>query len=114
MDTARIKDAIAAALPLPAEVSLALAGLVCYLGTCATLRRPLTWPWALAPGFALSVLIEAVDIWNHWGGSALSGGKILPIVGRHLTDVALMNLPASAIALAAVWRARRVRRARET
>ena len=91
-------------LPLSGETFLILAGIGCYLGTCAILRRPLSWAWALIPGLCLSLVIEGWEIWDHWGGSGLAiRGQVLAILGRHMKDVLIMNLPASAVCLTAIW-----------
>ena len=100
----RVKHTLVSIFPLPAEALLVLAGLGCYLGTCAILRRPLTWVWALVPGLCLSLAIEAWEIWDHWGGPGVAvRGQVLGILGRHLKDVALMNLPPAAIVATAHW-----------
>ncbi len=100
----RLKSALISIAPFPGETLLVLAGLGCYLGTCVILRRPLTWVWALVPGLCLSLAIEAWEIWDHWYGSGLEvRGQILGILGRHLKDVAIMNLPAAAVVATALW-----------
>ena len=43
----RIKEGLSAVLP--GEVVLVGLGLACYFLTCLIARKPLTWPWALAP-----------------------------------------------------------------
>lgn len=103
----RLKEGLTAILP--GELILILLGLGCYLATCLVLRRPLTWAWALVPGLALSLMIEAWEIWDHYGAAGLarsSGGQIAAILGRHLKDIAIMNLPAVAVFAVAVWLAR--------
>ena len=100
----RTKSALLSVLPLPGETILVLAGLGCYLGTCVILRRPLTWAWALVPGLCLSLAIEAWEIWDYWGTPGLAiRGQTLSILGRHLKDAAVMNLPAAAVVVAALW-----------
>jgi len=100
----RIKDTLLAAVPLQGESLLALAGLACYLGTCIVLRRRLSWGWAIVPGICLSLVIEGWEIWDHWiARGATVRGHVLGILGRHLRDVAIMNLPAAAVAATASW-----------
>ena len=99
-----VKRAVASVLPFPGEVILGIAGLGCYLGTCAILRRPLSWAWALVPGLCLSLAIEAWEIWEHWGAPGLAvRGQVLAILGRHMKDVLIMNLPAVAVFATALW-----------
>ena len=86
------------------ETLLVLIGLGCYLGTCAILRRPLSWAWALVPGLCLSWAIEAWEIHDHWSASGRSiRGQVPGILGRHLRDVLVMNLPAAAVSATALW-----------
>ena len=100
----RVKSTLVSILPFSGETYLVLAGLGCYLGTCAILRRPLSWVWALVPGLVLSLAIEAWEIQDHWGASGFAlRGQTLAILGRHLKDVAIMNLPPAAIVAAAHW-----------
>lgn len=100
----RFKSTLISVLPLPGALFLVLAGLGCYLGTCAILRRPLSWVWALLPGLALSLAIEAWEIQDHWGASGFAlRGQTLAILGRHLKDVAIMNLPPAVIVAVAQW-----------
>jgi len=101
----RVKHTLISLFPFPAEVWFVLTGLACYLGTCVIWRRPLTWAWALVPGLCLSLAIEGWEIWDHWGGrDVVLRGEIFGILGRHLKDVALMNLPPAAIVAIAHWR----------
>jgi len=100
----RIKDTLLALAPLQGETLLVLAGIGCYLTTCLTLRRPLSWFWALVPGLVLSVALEAWEIWRHWLAPGLSlRGQVPGILGRHLKDVALVTLPPALVAAAAAW-----------
>jgi hypothetical protein len=100
----RCKRALVTVLPFPGELFLVLAGLGCYLGTCAILRRPLSWAWALVPGLCLSLAIEGWEIWDHWGAAGLAArGQLLAILGRHMRDVLVMNLPAAAVFATALW-----------
>jgi len=100
----RVKRMVVSILPFPGAVFLVLAGMGCYLGTCALLRRPLSWAWALVPGLCLSLLIEAWEIWDHWGAPGISvRGQVPAILGRHMKDVLIMNLPAVAVFATAFW-----------
>jgi hypothetical protein len=100
----RIKGTLISVLPFPAETLLVVAGLGCYLGTCVILRRPLSWAWALVPGLCLALTIEAWEIWDHWSAPGLSvRGQVLAILGRHMKDVLVMNLPAVAVFATALW-----------
>lgn len=99
-----IKRTLISVLPFPGETILVLAGMGCYLGTCAILRRPLSWAWALVPGLCLSLTIEAWEIWDHWRVPGLAvRGQTLAILGRHMRDVLVMNLPAAAVFATALW-----------
>ena len=100
----RLKSTLVSILPFPGELFLLMAGLGCYLGTCAILRRPLSWAWALVPGLVLSLAIEGWEIQDHWGASGFAlRGQTLAILGRHLKDVAIMNVPPAAIVATAYW-----------
>jgi hypothetical protein len=102
---ARAKQTLISLSPFPAEVWFVLAGLGCYLATCAIARRPLTWVWALVPGLCLSLAIEGWEIWDHWGGREVAlRGQLAGILARHLKDVALMNLPPAAVVAFMHWR----------
>ena len=98
------KRTIVSVLPFSGETLLVLAGLGCYLATCAILRRPLSWAWALVPGLCLSLAIEGWEIWDHWGAPGLAvRGQVLAILGRHMKDVLVMNLPAVTVFATALW-----------
>ena len=100
----RIKRALISILPFEGETLLVLIGVGCYLGTCAILRRPLSWAWALVPGMCLSLAIEAWEIWDHWGSPGLAlRGNGLAILGRHMKDLLVMNLPAAAVFATVLW-----------
>jgi hypothetical protein len=93
-----LKDRVRALVPLPAPVLLALAGLACFLVTCAVFRKPLSWGWGLLPGVALGLVIEALEVKDQYAAGLQDTG-VPGIVARHLTDVAVMNLPAALIVL---------------
>jgi hypothetical protein len=81
-------------------------GLGCFLTTCLIARRPLTWAWALIPGFWLSIIVETLEIWDHYGAKGLFGTEateISTIFLRHSKDILVMNLGPSLVVLAATF-----------
>jgi hypothetical protein len=91
-------------LPLSGDAVLILLGLATYLATCLLSRHPLTWGWALVPGVCLAILLEAWEIWDHYGQAGLAElGRLgfFSVVARHSRDVLVMNLAPLAVFLAA-------------
>jgi len=102
----RAKQLLQSVLPLSGEAILIFLGLACYLLSCLVLRRPLSWAWALVPGLLLAVLLEGLEILNHYGLRGLGGlapGELAAVVGRHSKDVIVMNLAPALVALAAAF-----------
>ena len=91
----RLKSYLLSTLDLSPDLLLALLGLVCFLATCLIARRPLSWAWALAPGICLALLLEVLEIWDHYGAKGLAktdAAEGLGIALRHAKDVVVMNL----------------------
>lgn len=101
----RLKLLSQTALPVSGDTVLVWLGLACYLATCLISRRALTWAWALVPGFLISVAIEGLEIWDHYGPQGLNkaGARGLTgIVLRHARDVAVMNAAPAIVFLVAI------------
>lgn len=91
----RLKQRLLARLGLSPDALLAFLGLGCFLATCLLAGRPLDWAWALLPGLCLGLLIEGLEILDHYGGLgflALGAAGIADVVFRHSRDVLVMNL----------------------
>ncbi len=90
----RVKDRVLARLGLSADAILAFAGLACFLATCLLLGRPLSWAWALLPGLCFALLLEGLEIVDHYGARgflALGPAGIADVVFRHCRDVLVIN-----------------------
>lgn len=61
-DYQTFKRPILAALSLSKDAVHAHLGLICFLLTALVCRRSLRWPYALLPGFCLSLGMEALDL----------------------------------------------------
>lgn len=91
----RLKTQLKAALPVSGDAVQVYAGLACYLVICLAFRRPLTWGWALLPGLCVSLVVEGLEILDHYGVSGLarlSAREAGATVLRHLRDVITFNL----------------------
>lgn len=100
----RVKLVFHMLLPLSGDAILILAGLCVYLATCIITRHALTWAWALVPGLCLALVLEAWEIWDHYGLPGLSRQEphaLFAIVFRHARDVLITNLGPLAVFLAA-------------
>ena len=96
----RVKGFVQSVLDVSPDLLLVFLGLGCFLTTCLIARRPLTWVGALVPGLCLSVILEAMEIWGHYGteGLAKTGASDLArILLRHAKDILIMNLAPSLI-----------------
>lgn len=102
----RAKQFLQSYLPFSSDVILIFLGLGCYLLSCLVLRRPLSWAWALVPGLLLAVLLEGLEILDHYGLMGLGGlapGELAAVLGRHFKDVIVMNLAPAMVVLAATF-----------
>ena len=91
----RLKSYVLSTLDVSPDLLLAFLGLICFLATCLVARRPLSWVWALAPGLCLALLLEGIEIWDHYGAKGLAktgAAEGLGIALRHAKDVVIMNL----------------------
>ena len=91
----RFKDRLLSRLGLSPDALLALLGLLCFLGTCLLAGQPLSWAWALLPGFCLALLIEGLEIVDHYGAGGflkLGSAGIADVLLRHGRDVLVTNL----------------------
>lgn len=89
-----LKELLRAIPGLSPDVLRLLLGLGLYVATCFVAGRGLGWAWALVPGLSLAVLIEAVEVVDHYGTRVLleSGAREMLTIGlRHGRDVAVMN-----------------------
>lgn len=99
-----LKETLRTIIGLSPDAVLVLAGLACFLVTCLIVGRPLSWPWALLPGFCLSLILEAWEIWDHYGFRGLLESDVKglgAIFLRHARDILLMNVGPLLIVLAA-------------
>ena len=90
-----LKDSLRSGLGVSPDALLVLLGLGCFLVTCLIAVRPLSWAWALVPGVCIAVILEGLEIRDHYGAQRLldaSAGDIAAIFWRHARDVLLMNL----------------------
>ena len=91
----RLKKLLLARLGLSPDAILAFAGLACFLATCLLFGRPLSWAWALLPGLCFALLLEGLEIIDHYGPRgflALGPARIANVVLRHCRDVLVINL----------------------
>lgn len=92
-------------LPVSSDAILVFLGLGFYLAACLVTRRPLTWAWALLPGFCVSVILEGWEIWDHYGMQGLlklEARGLVAILVRHSRDVLVTNLAPSLVFLVAL------------
>ena len=90
-----LKDFARSAIGLSPDTMLVFLGLGCFLITCLIARQPLTWAWALLPGILISIVLESIEIWDHYGIKGFFGEETLNIAAillRHSKDVLIMNL----------------------
>lgn len=90
-----LKDFFRSILGVSPDAIFVLAGLACFLVTCFLAGRPFSWVWGLLPGLLLSVVVEALEIWMHYGIQGLMAAEAASlgaILLRHGRDVVLMNL----------------------
>ena len=88
-----LKSLLRDTLGLPAPLILLLVGLCVHLVANALLRRTPTGTAGLLAVALLAVLIESVEIWQHYrvGGLFAAGNDPLwQILARHSLDVATM------------------------
>lgn len=105
---ARLKAFLQSELGISADVMFVVMGLALFLLTCLIFRKPVWWAWALVPGLCISILIEAMEIRDHYGGfaglSEQSAKEIAFILLRHSRDILVVNvLPLVVVVGSAVW-----------
>lgn len=91
----RVKERLLGLLGLSPDAVFVLLGLACFLATCLLAGRPLNWAWALLPGLCLGLLLEGLEIIDHYGLRGFLGlpaAQIGDILFRHSRDVLVLNL----------------------
>ena len=82
---------------------LAALGMLMFLSLNWVLRKPLWSPEGLSAPLLVGVLIETLEIWQHYGGGSCAQGSCeswITIIARHSVDVlAMLSIPAVLVLL---------------
>ncbi len=100
----RLKDIVRSVLGVSPDAIFVFLGLGCFLATCLIARRPLTWAWALVPGLCISIILEAMEIWDHHTAHGLVETEAIDLAAillRHSKDILVMNLGPSLVVFVA-------------
>jgi len=90
-----LKDIARSVTGVSPDTMFVFLGLGCFLATCLVAQRPLTWAWALIPGYCISIVRETVEIWDHYGTKGLVESETIDVATiflRHSKDILVMNL----------------------